>query len=182
MPIIKRGNIYWLDVTFGGKRHRESLGTSNQREAKKRAEDRETELWQAWKIRPEGATDRPDNHGNPPPISPGIVEDDLKPRFDTEEQFKIAFDLFRELSPGVPWKATRASKDHVDDFGDKIKRGEVHYTRYYPPAFHNVERLSRKSMEAVLYVLFRNNLEIKTFAEALREHRLDKERQSLHRD
>lgn len=179
MPIIKRGNIFWLDVTLGGKRHRESLGTSNQREAKKRAAVRERELWEASAIKPEDVAPSPDNHDVPPPLTPCAEKEGHKPRFDTEEEFKTAFGLFRELSPSIPWKATTAAKDHIDDFGGRIKRGEVHYTRSYPPAFHNVERLSRKSMEAVLCVLFRNNQEIEALAQELRKVRFDRERVML---
>lgn len=179
MPIIKRGNIYWLDFTLKGKRHRESLHTSSHGEAKKRAAIRERELRETSTMKTEIATSTPSNQATSSSSIPVADPEDKRPRFDTEEEFRTAFGLFHELTPSIPWKATTAAKDHLDDFGDYVKYGEVHYTRSYPPAFHNMERLSRRSMEAVLCTLFRNNLEIKSLAEHLRKARLERERARL---
>lgn len=45
MPIIKRGDVYWLDTTVKGKRYRQSLATGERREATARAKELEQALW-----------------------------------------------------------------------------------------------------------------------------------------
>lgn len=46
MSLTKRGNTYWIDVTIKGKRYRESLKTTDKREAEKRAKAFERATWE----------------------------------------------------------------------------------------------------------------------------------------
>lgn len=55
------------------------------------------------------------------------------------------------------WRMTSARKAHVDEFGDEIKRGEDYYRRESGPEVVDVLRLSVRSMDKVLRVLFEWN-------------------------
>jgi len=46
MSLLKRGNTYWIDVTIRGERIRQSLKTSERREADRRAKELERALWE----------------------------------------------------------------------------------------------------------------------------------------
>jgi hypothetical protein len=55
------------------------------------------------------------------------------------------------------WRMTSARKTHIDEFGDEIKRGEDYYRRESGPDVVDVFRLSARSMDKVLRVLFEWN-------------------------
>ena len=55
------------------------------------------------------------------------------------------------------WRVTSARKAHIDEFGDEIKRGEDYYRRESGPEVVDVFRLSARSMDKVLRVLFEWN-------------------------
>ena len=55
------------------------------------------------------------------------------------------------------WRMTSARKAHVDEFGDEIKRGEDYYRRESGPEVVDVLRLSVRSMDKDLRVLFEWN-------------------------
>ena len=55
------------------------------------------------------------------------------------------------------WRMTSARKTHIDEFGDEIKRGEEYYRRESGPEVVDVLRLSVRSMDKVLRVLFEWN-------------------------
>ena len=55
------------------------------------------------------------------------------------------------------WRMTSARKTHIDEFGDEIKRGEDYYRRESGPEVVDVFRLSVRSMDKVLRVLFEWN-------------------------
>jgi hypothetical protein len=56
------------------------------------------------------------------------------------------------LTPVWQWCSTGARKDHEDIFGVEIKRGEIYFKKQVGPAFGSVEKLSRVSMEKLLYL------------------------------
>lgn len=51
------------------------------------------------------------------------------------------------------WTDRRASKDHIDLFGDTIEQGDSYFA--FDQGFVDVDRLSAKSMKAVLRIMFR---------------------------
>jgi hypothetical protein len=55
------------------------------------------------------------------------------------------------------WRMTSARTAHIDEFGDEIKRGEDYYRRESGPEVVDVLRLSVRSMDKVLRVLFEWN-------------------------
>ena len=55
------------------------------------------------------------------------------------------------------WRMTSARKTHIDEFGDEIKRGEDYYRRESGSEVVDVFRLSVRSMDKVLRVLFEWN-------------------------
>ena len=55
------------------------------------------------------------------------------------------------------WRITSARRTHIDEFGDEIKRGEDYYRRESGPEVVDVFRLSVRSMDKVLRVLFEWN-------------------------
>lgn len=76
----------------------------------------------------------------------------------TEFQFYLR--LFNALyHPSDLWQATTARKNHVDLFGQPIRNGAIHYRKHVGPGWGDVVRLSRPSMDRLLYVLFGANLQ-----------------------
>jgi hypothetical protein len=62
------------------------------------------------------------------------------------------------------WSSTTAKKDHLDEFGGEIKRGEEYYRRNVGSGWGDDFRVSRKSMEKHLEILFYMNNELEELA------------------
>ena len=75
-------------------------------------------------------------------------------------EFQAHLHLLNALyHPTDSWQATTARKDHVDLFGQPIRNGAVYYRKHVGPGWGDVVRLSRLSMDRLLYVLFGANLQ-----------------------
>jgi hypothetical protein len=72
---------------------------------------------------------------------------------------------FNSLFPNRPWKHTSARKAHVDLFGEVIRIGDVYYRRQVSAGWGDVVRLSRLSMERLIYVFFHTNPLLQKIAE-----------------
>ena len=55
------------------------------------------------------------------------------------------------------WNRQTANKDHTDEFGDLVKRGEHYYSRQIGGGFGDVSKVSAGSMEKVLRIVFQAN-------------------------
>ena len=81
-----------------------------------------------------------------------VVEEALK-------RGELSVDLLNAVvhHDSLGWRITSARKAHIDEFGDEIKRGEDYYRRESGPEVVDVLRLSVRSMDKVLRVLFEWN-------------------------
>lgn len=73
--------------------------------------------------------------------------------------------------PSDEWRLVRARKDHDDLFGDQISEGEFYYKREYGAAWDDVIKVSRRSMDALMYCLFCGNLELERLTKDLERQR-----------
>lgn len=76
------------------------------------------------------------------------------------------------------WEYVEARKEHIDEFGDSIQKGDLYLRRYREGFAYDVFKISRRSMETVLEMLFLNNESFLAYAAELRgkiEERDDKE-------
>jgi len=88
--------------------------------------------------------------------------------YNSDEDFWRDLDRLNALdNPYLPWRAVEARKSHIDEFGDAVENGEVHYVKDAGRAFTPPFRLSRSSMEKVLYVAVRLNPTIQGLADKL---------------
>jgi len=55
------------------------------------------------------------------------------------------------------WKYVEARKQHTDEFGRTVEKGEVYFTRHRGGFGYDVFKVSRRSMEKILELLFINN-------------------------
>jgi hypothetical protein len=81
--------------------------------------------------------------------------------FDVDEllgRFNALFGGWNE------WRPTSARKEHQDLFGEVICDGEIYYKRQMGPAWDDVIKLSRLSMERLLYAVFYGNSRLENIA------------------
>ena len=75
--------------------------------------------------------------------------------FRSEEEFHKQLNRLNALgNPYFSWSTTQARKDHIDEFGDNIDTNDMYYKRSLGGSFDNVIKLSRDSMEKLLYCVF----------------------------
>ena len=55
------------------------------------------------------------------------------------------------------WEYVEARKQHTDEFGRTVEKGEVYFTRHRGGFGYDVFKVSRRSMEKILELLFVNN-------------------------
>lgn len=99
----------------------------------------------------------------------------------SDEEFREMVEKLNGLNPSVfPWKWTTARKEHEDLFGETIRNGEVYFKREIGVGWGDAIKLSRLSMERMLYALFSANPGLEGLAEEICEARL-KELQETYR-
>lgn len=82
------------------------------------------------------------------------------------ERFNEALERLNALnSPHMKWHLTSARKSHKDEFGQTIEEGEDYFSITLPGAFASYLRLSHKSMEKFLELLFTCGPILKDLAE-----------------
>ena len=72
--------------------------------------------------------------------------------FESDEHFWLDFKKFNALYPGWNWSSPAAQKSHTDLFGDSIDVGDVYFSKAYGVGWHEKIKLSRASMEKIMYV------------------------------
>lgn len=83
-----------------------------------------------------------------------------------EEDFTKYLEKFNGLfSEYSEWHPTRANKEHKDDFGNDIEYGEIYYKREYGAGYHQVFKISGKSLAIIFQILFWQNRSFEDFAE-----------------
>lgn len=92
----------------------------------------------------------------------------------TEEEFKEMVEKLNALMPRLsPWQWTHARKEHEDLFGEMVKPGDYYFKRKDGPAYGDVIKLSRLSMERLLVALFSGNFPLAQLAQENHEARLE---------
>lgn len=94
--------------------------------------------------------------------------------YSDDELTKMVEKLNTINHPYSQWKWTSARKDHKDEFGKQVKGGEEYFTRETGP-FDRL-KLSRDSMDILIYVLFNDNSGLHNLTDGL----LEKERERMH--
>ena len=88
-----------------------------------------------------------------------------------DEQFSRLFSMLNALyfdsSDFFVWRAVVARKEHEDEFGVVVKNGETYYKRQYGNAFDGVDKLSRQSMERLIFLLFNGNFHLQKWCETI---------------
>ena len=75
--------------------------------------------------------------------------------------------LYFDIYDFFVWRAIVARKEHEDEFGVVVKNGETYYKRQYGNAFDGVDKLSRQSMERLIFLLFDGNFQLQKWCEAM---------------
>src|SRR5262245_36584565 len=65
------------------------------------------------------------------------------------------------------WQTPCAQKEHTDEFGDHIKRNETYFKLQVGGAFDAVIKLSRRSMDKLLFVVVQRSPLLRHFADEL---------------
>ena len=97
--------------------------------------------------------------------------------FESEAEFKLYVDRLNALISHdySHWQSTEARKKHVDMHGVQIQEGEIYFKRQYGTAYDDVLKLSRLSMERLLFALFVSNYNLESFADKM----IDQQRKAL---
>lgn len=83
-----------------------------------------------------------------------------------EQDFKDKLEKLNAfMDPLVQWEPTKARKEHIDEFNRTINIGETYYKRKYAFNFNHITKLSRKSMDSLLFMMFEGNPHLEYMAE-----------------
>ena len=94
--------------------------------------------------------------------------------YQGDDEFNVAVEMLNALSDIYrPFQWTTANKEHVDEFGDKIDRGDSYFKRELGGGFGNVLKLSARSMEILCGCLFFNNRQLTAVAEKMVKQRVE---------
>jgi hypothetical protein len=98
------------------------------------------------------------------------------------EEFDDMLDKLNALNPSAfPWQRTNARKEHKDLFGEAIRDGEVYFKRQVGAGWGDDIKLSRLSMERMLYALFGLNPGLEGLAEEIYKARREARREAHRR-
>ncbi|MGF6409392.1 hypothetical protein [Paraburkholderia sp. MM5482-R1] len=88
--------------------------------------------------------------------------------YKTDEDFWMDLERLNALeNPYTPWRSLVGRKSHIDEFGDVIAEGELHYVKEVGGSVSPPLRLSRSSIERVLYVAVCLNPRVQRLADKL---------------
>jgi hypothetical protein len=162
MNIKLRGKVWHIDMIVKGEPLRRSLCTSDKKIATQRANALIEAAWTGQLIK-KSSTAQPTDAGGfpanaePQPSQHEEVGEDIKLKFGTDAELHRFVALFNEITVSPSWQETDARKDHTDEFGAPILSGEMYFSRHPGPAFHSVQRLSKRSMDTMLHFVFNRN-------------------------
>ena len=102
-------------------------------------------------------------------IDPRILN---KQFYDDTELFEHLKRINSLLGAKDEFKQTTAKKKQTDIFGIKISYGETYYKRNISQAYGIDIKLSRATIERLLYAFFENNIRLKKLADKLYENEI----------
>jgi len=90
-----------------------------------------------------------------------------------ENQFAEKIELLNTLlNPYMQWQSVVARKDHKDLFGVTIKQYEVYFKRIHGQAYGDVIKISRESMDKIVYVLLDGDFRLQELSKTMRKIRM----------
>ena len=99
--------------------------------------------------------------------------------FESDESFWKAYRRLNALSGDWGgWQVTAARKEHEDLFGDQIKVGENYFKKQYGAAYSSVLKLSRSSMERVLFAVVESSPYMSRLGDRLLEREMEEMREA----
>ncbi|NWJ40044.1 MAG: hypothetical protein HXX12_03615 [Geothrix sp.] len=100
----------------------------------------------------------------------------------TDEQFWELYKKFNSLFGDYwKWGDHEARKNHMDEFDNEVQRGEVYFTRDCGGAWNDKFKMSRKSMEIILMILFSENHRLNQISDHLLESEAQEMRAAMER-
>ncbi len=97
--------------------------------------------------------------------------------YRNEDEFREDFERLNAVTSEPLWQPTKARKEHEDLFGVRIASGEIYYKRRVGSAWDAAIRLSRQSIERLLYALLQANPLLQELADEIHEARLERLRE-----
>lgn len=105
-----------------------------------------------------------------------MIDDEAYEPMLSNDAFEVALDRLNAICGlGSRWQQTTSVKKHIDVFGVEVRRGEKYYKRQYSDSFSATLKLSRQSMDRLLFVTTHTCPTLEQFADLL----LDEQRSRL---
>ncbi len=98
-----------------------------------------------------------------------MSNDENESPFLSEEDFAESLTRMNALCGVLRWQKTTAIKGHTDEFGVSISNGEVYYKRDLGGSFSSVLKLSRQSMDKLLYATVYSCPAVEQLADTIRK-------------
>lgn len=96
----------------------------------------------------------------------------------SDKEFSDYLRLLNAFFDPWRWQETKANKDHDDEFGDKVIAGDFYYKRDCGQGWDERLKLSKRSMDTFILLIFHNNPLSNQMGNELLEHRFDKLRKA----
>jgi hypothetical protein len=79
------------------------------------------------------------------------------------------------------WQPTNAIKEHIDEYGVKINIGDIYYKREHLKSHSDVLKLSKDSMDKLLYIMIEGNNQFQSYGQYLENKQLKDIQDALER-
>lgn len=93
------------------------------------------------------------------------------------EEFSSLLRLLNAYDPYFPWVPTEARKEHRDPFGEQIAEGEVYFCKTVGVGWGDYVKLSRLSMQRLIYLTLGTTRGLREIATTLLEAQEQRQRQ-----
>jgi hypothetical protein len=101
----------------------------------------------------------------------------------SDGEFEKALGRLNALTGGLfRWGETEARKQHKDLFGDVIRLRDIYFKRQYGAAYDSIVRLSRSSMDKVLFAVLTCSEQLTQLGDRLLEQEHEQMREVMERE
>lgn len=91
-----------------------------------------------------------------------------------EKEFSTYLKQLNAIMVDSPFQGTKANKNHDDHNGLEIRSGEIYYRRQHGPRNSDCVRLSKRSMESLLFALFWGNFQLQDIGDLFIERNAER--------
>ena len=92
----------------------------------------------------------------------------------TEKKFEEYLIYLNHLSDEYsPWQLTQAKKEHIDEYGIVITKGQIYYTKPCNKNFKKLLKLSKQSMDQLLFLVVEGNDKLRLIGKRFEEIRIE---------